>query len=252
MTIESVERSLDVLELLAKQNELRFTDIQMRLGIPKSSLHVLLAVLEERGYVLRSDQTDNYRLGSRLFGLGSAYLSSLRLNEVVQGALREVVSRWGETCQFAVLDGTDVLYLFKEEPKVTLLVVGTGQGKRLPAQCTALGKAILSTMPEDRVRELFEDKPWERLTDKSVSNIDELLSELRMIRERGWSIDDEESGIGVTCVGAPVLNHEGQAIGAVSTTFIKSRYGWASIEDLGESIQECAKRISSSLGYNSS
>ena len=252
MTIGSVERALDILELLARKGELRFTDIRAALNIPKGSLHNLLKVLEKRSYIFLEDPGNTYRLSVKVVELSGSYLASLRLGDVVPPALRNAALKSGETCQFAILDGTDVFYLFKEQDASSNVVVGTGQGMRLPAQYTALGKAILSTMDDEEIRELFEGESWTPLTNMSVSSVDELLAQLALTRQRGWSVDDEESSLGIMCLGSPVFDHQGKALGAVSMSFIKRKHSWDKIPDLAVVIQECATEISSRFGHQAS
>jgi DNA-binding IclR family transcriptional regulator len=249
MAIGSVERAFDILELLARGGPQRFTDIRGELDVPKGSLHNLLKALETRGYVYLDDRSGEYQLSAKVVELSGAYLSSLRLGDIIPPALGTAVEKSGETFQFALLDGTDVLYIYKEQPESTTFIVGTSPGKRLPAQFTALGKAILSSLDDEEVRGLFEGAAWKPLTQMSVSNVEELILQLHQVRDRGWAVDDEESSMGIMCIAVPVMTHDGEALGAISTSFIKRKHSWDKIPALAEIVQECAQTISSRLGH---
>jgi len=253
MPVRSVDRALDVLEILAREGEASFTGIRTSMGSAKSSLYYLLDALSRRGYVVQSPATGNYGLGVKVFSLGSAYLTSLKLMSVVRDCLKELSGQLNETTQFAILDGVDVVYLHKEKPAGQSAVsLATEVGARLPATFTALGKAILSTWTEQDVRRRLAGMPWQTPTDRSVSSLAALLRQLKETRRRGWSLDDEESGLGLLCAGAPVFDNSSAAIGAVSSTVIKSLYGFPRVQELGESVRDCASKISTILGHAAS
>jgi DNA-binding IclR family transcriptional regulator len=139
--------------------------------------------------------------------------------------------------------------MYKEEPDTGGPLFSTKQGKRMPAEFTVLGKSIHAGMGDDAVRALFEASSWRRLTDKGASCLDDLLADLRLMRERGLAVDEEESGTGVMCLGASVLDHNGTPCGAASRSFIKAKYSWGEIPEPAKSVMECATRVSAQLGH---
>lgn len=179
-------------------------------GLPKSTVHRLLARLVELGAV--EHHRSGYKIGLGLLQLGAStpagYMRDLGLTHLGQ------LQRWsGATVHFAVLRQFDVVYLEKLTPLDSPASI-TSIGGRLPAHCTAIGKALLA-------HENFEDlaaflpNPLPRMTTRSITDVDELIGELRKVRDSGIAREDGEAQVGLTCIASPVLLN-GFAIGAVS------------------------------------
>lgn len=249
--VKSAARALDILEVLAAGEPLTFTELLRETRLPKSSLHGLLSELESRSYITRANGGGPYRIGATAFEVGAAYANAFRLTDIVPPVLRSLSNRYGEVSQFAILDKTDVLYLYKEEPRGVSLTLTTRPGTRMPCHLTALGKAILSTFPEMEVRDLLDgaSTPLEGLTPRSVQTIGALLAQLRESNDRGWSIDDEESKLGIVCVAAPVLDLSNRAIGGISVTLLRAQHNKRDVEVFGSAVLESARTISHSLGF---
>lgn len=200
---------------------LRLTELSRRSGVPKASAYRLAQELVRWGLLERSG--DAYQLGLRMFELGQRVPASAVLRAIARPRLTDLFTAVRGTVHLAVLDGTHVLYLEK--------IAGRGNvhthsqvGGRLPATCTATGKALLASTDDvdDRLDRLGEAH-MTRYTSRSVTSLAELRGQLELVRERGFAIELEETLAGFGSVAVPVAGHSGTVHGAVSVTVAVSR-----------------------------
>lgn len=220
----AVTRSAALLDELAAPgvSALGLSDLARRLGLPKSSIANLCTALEDAGLVRRVD--GRYSLGHKLVELASSYLSKVDLLREFHEKARTLTTASQETMLFAILDDLDVLYLARHDGTQPIRLA-SDVGRRMPATCTALGKAMLASLPSEmidaRIGALGE---LPRLTSKSNRNGPELLDDVRQVRKRGYAIDDEENTEGIMCfsVALPWAGVQ-HAPRAVSVTLLKAR-----------------------------
>jgi DNA-binding IclR family transcriptional regulator len=206
-------RTFSILEFLARQGEARLSDISTATRLDASTVHRLLSTLKEMGYV-RQVTGRKYRFSSRLAWL---VRPDFHMRERARPLLDALASETGETVSLGILDGTDVLYLETVERKSNFSM-RLPVGQKMPAYCSALGKAILSCLSFDEVQELFRDVPFRRYTRFSLKDPDELWGDLEATRSRGYALDRMESHDGLSCVGAPLRIGTGKVWGGVSVS----------------------------------
>jgi DNA-binding IclR family transcriptional regulator len=214
--MSSVEKAFLIVETLAATEDgtLGVSTIAQRAGIPKSTAHRLLKILEAQQLVDRNDL--KYRLGTRFFTLCYAARWSVfgELRELAVPILEDLFDRVRETAHLAVLEGGDVLYLEK------ICAAGGSRvpsrvGARMPATCTALGKALLAfSAAEDHTEE--RRRPLDRITQYSITDPRRFLAELDRARKETVAYDFEESRLGLHCVAAPIRRADGTAMAAIS------------------------------------
>src|SRR4051794_32857578 len=158
-----------------------------------------MMVLERYKLIEKNSQTGRYRLGLKLFELGTRAVSQLDLRERARPFLERVVLETGETVHLCIYDDGEVVYVDKVEPARSVRLASS-VGRRNPAYCTAVGKAIMAFLPEEQVEDAVHKHGLRSLTRKTVSTLTELKTELEIIRERGYALDDEENEEGVCCV----------------------------------------------------
>lgn len=240
-------RALDILELLVDEGaRLTTAEVAESTGLPRSSVHELVTTLIERDYVERlGDGT--LRLGRAALRLGNAYSSQFDLLEVATDVARSTASRTRETCSVGVLRGPDVFYLAKVDGEEAM-VLASQVGRRLPAHCTGLGKAMLAFLPPDEVDALL---PGELvgLTEHTITRRDDLEAALARTRERGWATEREESGYNVACAAAPVRNVEGEVVAALSVSVPLRRWDERGEDYWGEIAVQAAGALSGKMGH---
>lgn len=197
-TNRSVDRALSVLTHVARsRTPRRFADLATETGLPKSTLHSLLASLESAGFL---DKTAvGYRVGISAFEVGTALPLGSSLRSEVAPILDELASVTGEACHFGILSGMDVVYLDRRDTGEGLRLASR-IGQRLPAHATSLGKAMLAALPPEELRRRL---PWQLMavTAQTIVDHDELMLALETIRQDGFARESEESTPGVCCIG---------------------------------------------------
>lgn len=247
--VQVLDRVFQILDILAHSDSgVGLTELADRLEVHKSTTHRLAMVLESGRYVERNPSTGRYHLGSRLIELGLSAAAQLDVYEIARPHLRALAEEAGETAHLAVLREGEIVSIVKAESTQNLrtpITVGT----RTPAHCTSLGKAILAFGPPDRLDAFLKGRKLEPYTPKTITSPIRFKAELRAIRERGYSVDNEEREIGLRCIGAPVWNSMGEVIAAISIAGPAFRIAIDKIPDLSRIVMRTAGRVSSSLGY---
>jgi DNA-binding IclR family transcriptional regulator len=201
-TVRTVERALALLRIIAgSPGPLTFGELHKASELPKASAHNLLTTLEEAQFIVR-DEHGRYSIGLAAFEVGSAHPVRTGLLRLAAPILRELVRRHNETCHLGVLDHGDVLYVERLESTQPVRLT-TATGRRVEAYATGIGKALLALLPDPEIKQLYSGR-LRPLTHETIASLPALLRDLAETRRRGYSIDNEESTIGVRCVGAAV------------------------------------------------
>lgn len=245
----AVVRSLDLLELfLHARHGLSAPEVVQRTGLPRTTVHELLTTLTERKYLRRDDPTATYHLGLSVFRLGNAFAERLDLREVGLRIAESVVRECDETVHVGILDGADVVYVCKVESNQSVRMVSR-MGGRVPASCTAGGKALLAYLPDAERKRLLK-MGLGKLTPKSVTEPHVLANALDDIRASGLAFESGESSPDVSCVAAPVRDHSGGVVAALSISVPDMRWNQRPIEDWAALAADGAARFSAELGYS--
>ena len=205
-SIRAVERALDVLLCFDSQTPaLSMTQISERVGINKSTVHRLLATLEARRFVDRDPLTGIYKPGLRLLQMAFLTLEHNDLRRLASPFLHNLCEQHRENVNLGVLDDADVVYLeVVESPQRVKLAAAPGE--RLPAFCTASGKAILAFLPEETVRRIL-GQGMPRCTQATLVTPEAFLENSRQVREQGFAMSEQEFEEGINAVAVPICNH---------------------------------------------
>lgn len=204
-------------------------------------------VLEQHRIVDKNQETGRYRLGLRLFELGSKAISLLDLRERSLRFLNQVLDEAQETVHLCILDKGEVLYVEKLEPERSVRLASR-VGRRSPAYCTSVGKAMLAELPSTEVDAIIKQSGLKRITPRTIVTAELLKEELRLIHSRGYAIDDEEYEDGVRCVGAAVRDHSGRPVAAISVSGPAFRLTKSKIIEMAKSVEQAATALSQELG----
>ena len=188
-------------------------------------------------------------MGLKLFKLGNQATARIQLREVARPYLIQLMEETKETVHLAVLDENQVLYLEKVEGPHALRMPSR-VGRRIPTYCTSLGKAMLSCLDKQQVKQLLRGPRLKAYTANTATNIDELLGDLEKTRRRGYAVDDEEIELGLRCVGAPIRDYSGHMVGAVSVAGPSARMNQEKLLFFGAQVMKMAASISRDLGYD--
>jgi len=248
--VQVLERAFGILDALAKNGaELGVVELADRLGLHKSTVHRLLTVLECNRYVEKSPSSGKYRLGWKLIELGMHAASRLELRELARPQLERLVEETGETGHLGILQEGEVISVANVESRRTLRMPST-VGRRAPAHCTSQGKVMLAYLPCGTEHKFVRSHRLKAYTRNTITRVSRLQRELEMIRERGYAVDDEEFEEGLKCIGAPVRDHSGRVIAAISIAGPTSRLSEERMGHLVHSVMGAAARLSTALGYH--
>ena len=247
--IKSLQRAINILDLFDEQTaELGITVIAEKSGLHKSTAAGLVYTLEHNGYLGQDPETRKYGLGFKLVDRASTLLDQIDVRKVALSHLQELIAWCNESVNLAVRDGGQIVYI---ERLTTTRSLGMRAkvGYRAPLHCTALGKAILSHMPQDKVEELIAQCGLPAVTAHSITDRIQFLQEIDRVREQGFAVDKEENEIGVRCVAAPIYDHTGQPAATVSVSSPVFRLPLSEVPCYGQKVIEITSAISARLGY---
>jgi DNA-binding IclR family transcriptional regulator len=244
-----LDRALAILDLLSADGpDLSLGEVSDKLALHKSTVHRLIMVLERHKLIERNSINGRYRLGLKLFELGTRAVSQLDLRERARPVLEQLVLETSETVHLGILDDTEVLYLDKVEPTRSVRM-SSSVGRRNPAYCTAMGKSILAYLPEPQVEAIVRKHGLKAMTANTLTSLLELKAELAAIRERGYAVDNEEIEEGVRCVGCVVRDFSGGPIAAISVSGPAFRISREKAKSLSRPVTAAANALSAELGY---
>ncbi len=218
MPHKPTERVLNILNLLSVNADgLTLTEISKAILVPKSTLYPILQSMTDMNYIQLSKSSFRYKLGISTFCIGSSYSQDEYMLDFTKSIMKNVVAEIKEICQMGVLEGNNVLYVLKEEPEVGLDIrIISRVGKRLPAYCTALGKALLSNYDIEELKKLYP-KGLIPYTENTITDFDVLNSQLLTIRQEHIAKEYEEVTNGLCCYAVP-LESKGTIIAALSVS----------------------------------
>ncbi len=223
------------------------TEICHLVRLPKTTVFRYLCTLRECGFVVYDPETDLYWLGLRIFELGQAVSEQLQVRKFALPIMGELRDRFNETVNLGVLDGSNVVYVEMMESRRSLRMQAA-LGSRDPVYSTALGKALLAFMPEEEWSNHLPEKLMMR-TANTLTSYSSLKQDLIRTRIRGFSLDREENEEGAHCIGAPIFDHLGQVIAALSMSAPARRLTGTMEEEVAEAVMQATATISRYLGY---
>ena len=244
--VKSADRTLDILELLAAEPAgLTVSEISQKLGLARSSTHGLVRTLHARGYLVQTGGR-RFHLGARLIEFGLNVVDRLDLRAAARGPLERLVAATHDTALLVVPDRGDLLYVDKVLSDARDVRTDPRVSSRRPLQCSSLGKALLAALDDGAVGEIIESIGLERATDYSITERATLMQDLARTRSRGYAVDEQEALLGVWCVGAPVRDHTGRSIAAISLSTIKEFFD---ADRTGPQVAAAAVEISRAMGW---
>jgi len=217
-------------------------ELAVATGWPKATLYRILASVTAHGYVRLDPQSQSYTLGYRLLELAQNIWVAPDLAAVASVELQRLRDMTGETAYLAVPGDGMVLALGKFESPHDVRSAAR-LGVRKPLHCTSQGKAILAFLPEAEAAAMLGDAPLERFTPQTITDRDTLMTQLRIVRARGYAIEDQEILSGNRCVGAPVLDSTSRPIAAISVAGPIYRLTSERVAQLGPEIANVARNI---------
>lgn len=213
--VKSIGTTFALIEGLRRLDGARITELSDDLGVAKSTVHRHLDTLYRRGYVVR--EGDEYHVGLRFLQLSEHARVRKPEYELARAKVEELARETEERAQFIVEEHGEGVYVHLETGRHAVHT-DSGVGRRIPLHATSAGKAILAQFPDEYVRDILEGDGMTELTDHTITDPERLFEELTTIRERGYSVNDQENTRGIRAVGVPVTGPDGFVVGALSVS----------------------------------
>lgn len=243
-----------ILEMMALENRgYTISEVARSCGLPVSTANVLLYSLQECGYLQRSDNR-TFLLSWKLFTEGNKLLNQVQLHDLSLPELEKLAELTDLTIDFAIPDKDELIYVHVIQGRGDIQIQAR-VGQRRQFHQSAAGKAMLAFFPEERTKQFAEATGLPAATPRTITSYRALLKEIKVIRARGYAIDNEESGRGLWGVAAPVFDHKETvvaALGVAGTTLAPSENRSALIEQVKKSAMNVSKRLGFDAGraYN--
>lgn len=214
--VQSVQRAVLLLEALAnKEAELRIAELSRKTNLNQSTVHRLLGTLRNLNCVEQNPDTHKYRLTLKLFELGSSVINKFNIVQRAIPHMEALSRKYNEAVNLAKLDKDEIVYIHKIE-SYTTLKLDLKLGSRHPAYCTGLGKILLAYLEEDEIDFYLKRIKLKRFTPNTIVDKEELRKELIMIKQKGYSFDNEEYVQGVCCLASSVRDYNNKVCASLS------------------------------------
>jgi len=247
--VPALDKAMAILDLLAaSDDELTATEIHLAVGIPKATAFMILTVLERHQMVTKTGG-HRYTIGVKLYELGISYVSKLDVVRTARPFLAHLLKQTNLTAHLGAVYHGRMLFLDKMEPQ-SFIRFSTTPGTRSDIHMSSLGKAIAAHLDPAEVRAIVAAVGLGAYTPNTITDPEVFAAELAHIRERGYSIENEEGELGVRCVGAPIFDRTGAVIAAVSVTGLVSHIPEDDFARLGAVVRETGEAISAAMGFS--
>jgi DNA-binding IclR family transcriptional regulator len=214
-SVQATRTMFEIVECLRDAEDLTVTEIANRTGYAKSTVHRHLGTLTDLEYV--TEESGRYNVGLRFLELGQRARTRCEGYELAREKVEEIAEQTGERAQFLVKEHGTAVYIHRAFGE-RAVHTDPGIGSRVPLHATSAGKAILAELDEEELFEVVEQSPFDPITDRTITDPDELLAELEQIRDDGYSFNRQENLEGLHAVGAAVTAADGGVIGALSVS----------------------------------
>ncbi|WP_029523212.1 IclR family transcriptional regulator [Persephonella sp. KM09-Lau-8] len=247
--VHNVALAFDILFFIAKNSEVSLEEIEKNIDASLYQIEKILEVLINRGYVNYNPKRKTYSLGIKNFEVGYSYLSHVDLRNIARPYLQYLGEKFQENVYLAVRSGFEIVYIDAYEVNRPV-VVKSRVGRLLPLYASASGKVHLADMDEDELEEFFREEKLVPYTSKTITDKDELLKHIQMVKENGYAIDDEEWEEEVRCLSVPVRDHTGRVVAAMTLSAPSWRIPYEELTGkVKDEFIKKSEELSERLGY---
>jgi len=204
------------------------------------------------GYIRQDASTKNYFLGLKLLELGNLVTHQLDIVKIAKPLLKNLAERSGETIHMATLEKNEIVYIDKLETEQNSggLKMASRVGSRNPAYSCAVGKMLLAYFSGEVLKRLIQETKLIKRTNNTITEPGQLMEHLKIVKNQGYAIDDEENELGIRCIAAPIFDAKGNPVSAVSISGPAFRVTKRSIQDtVKKEVKSAASEISCLLGF---
>jgi len=246
-TIKSLDRAMAVLEHLSAQSGATLTELANDTDQSKATVYRILVTLEARGLVELDAESQEWHVGPGAFLIGAKYLRRTSVVHRARPILRALMEETGETANLAVAREGHVMFVSQSECHHSVRAFFP-PGTQSPMHASGIGKALLAAMEDSALTNFLANTTLEEFTPHTITNPDDLTSELARIRAQGFAVDEQEKNLGMRCIAAAVRNWNDEAVAGISVSGPTSRVSEDDIPKLAQAVTGAAQALSQALG----
>jgi IclR family acetate operon transcriptional repressor len=246
-SVQSLDRALRILALVAQDNGLSLSEIATASGVPAPTTYRMLTTLENHGMVEFDKTGQLWSIGVETYRMGSAFLRGRKLVDRARIVMQELMEKTGETANLGVTEDDCVVFVSQVETHQAIRAFFR-PGTRSPLHASGIGKAVLAHLDTERVTTIINKTGLQTFTEKTLTTLPTLSRDLAATKARGWSVDDEERNIGMRCVAAAIFNEFGEPVGGVSVSGPTVRVTPERVKQIGPLVHEAAKQVTILIG----
>ena len=241
--IQVADRIFAVLERLAEKGAVGLIELSKELKLNKSTVHRLLNSLMYMGYVKQDEETLKYELTYKICRVADSLMSQIDLIQIAKPYLKELSRKTGETVHLVEREGNKAVYIDKVENSTNAVRLVSKIGKTIPLYCSGVGKAMMAEMSEEKIRQIWNESEFIPYTEMTIMDIEELLRQIEVARQKGYAMDDEENEIGVRCVAVALPDMNGKNRYAISISAPEIRMTDEKIKICAKALKEAKRKI---------
>jgi len=243
--VKVIEKGLLLLNVIGNSQEpLSLAEITKETGVPKTTTRRILSTLVDYNY-LEYDANQKYKLGMQILKLGISMLNRNKIKTYAREYAKQLRDKTNLTVFVGVLDGFEIIYIEKVSANITMVA---DVGYRAPAYCTAIGQVFLSDLREEDLEKLLGNNELIARTDRTITDRTVLKEKLQEIKRQGYAIDEREHRDEIRCIAAPIKDHTGKTVAAISVSSVVSLYDENKMSEYINHVKETASQISERLG----
>lgn len=247
--IQVAERIFQTVEELSLCEPAGLVELSNRLELHKSTVHRILSSLQMMGYVRQDEDTGKYSLSLKWMEISTRIVGRMDVVSIARPYLKKLSEISGETVHLVEIEGNEAIYIDKVESGSNSIRMVSRIGSRIPLYCSGVGKAILAERSDVEVESVWNSSEIREMTPNTILSLDDFFETIREVRRNGYSLDNEENEMGVRCIAASILNHEGKAKNAFSISAPVGRMTDEKLDKLVKYVLEAKKNISGDLGF---
>lgn len=245
--IQVSERIFRTIECLGEHGSMGLLDLSKELSLNKTTIHRILNSLICMDYVKQDPETLKYSLTFKICNISNQILSKNSMTDIARPHLKTLAEQTGEIVHLVQLNGTDAVYIDKVDATKNAVRLVSMVGKTIPLYCSGVGKALMADMSDEKITSIWKNSKIKKLTDYTIVELSELLTRIRQIRQKGYSLDNEENELGVRCIAVSLKNYNGKSNYAISISAPKDRMSDERIRQLSDLILQTKENIQHEL-----
>lgn len=246
-TVQALDRGLILLVALAKAGKITLTELAQKVEMPPSSVHRLLSTLQKHEFAEFDKSTQDWMVGVETFRIGNTFVQRTNLIEAAHTTMQNLMQETGETANLAIAGSGNIVFVNQIETNHPIRAFFP-PGTRSHMHASGIGKALLADFPRAEVEKIFAEKGLPTFTEKTLITNEAMFADLDKIKQRGWSLDDEERYSGMRCVAATIYNSLGEPVAGISVSGPTARFSDQQIEELGPRVRQSALEVTRLIG----